>query len=348
MTNSGLKTILEDCLQNISLLNKNEENKIIAFVPKKYNYPNIEYKVISMSKKSWFLRIYYEWIYFYLYSKKNQIDTWFSLHDISPNVKAVNKITYFHNPIPFYQTNKMDWLYDFKIALFSKFYLNFYQINSKKLTHIIVQQNFIKRLFQKKGFQNILVAKPITQKIENFSDFDFDENKLKFIYPSEAKVFKNHIIIAEALQLLTQEEQKKIEIYFTFSPKAKRYTKYFFKKYRSIFSIKYLNWLTKNDLYGFYDKVDALLFPSKLETWGLPISEFKQFEKPIIISDLEYAKESLGNYDKVVFFNPENAQELAQILRNMLEQKQKFIKVNSNEKPDFENWETLLKYIISL
>lgn len=50
-----------------------------------------------------------------------------------------------------------------------------------------------------------------------------------------------------------------------------------------------------------YNTSDCLIFPSKLETWGLPISEMKFFGKPILIADELYAKETVGGYDKVQF-----------------------------------------------
>jgi glycosyltransferase involved in cell wall biosynthesis len=348
MTQSGLQTILQQCLQSFSSLNKNETYRIIALVPEKFQYPYIEHITFPLSKKSWFLRIYYEWIYFYFFSKNKKIHTWISLHDISPNVIATNKITYFHNPCSFYKAKKIDWKYDLKIALFSKFYIYLYQINSKKLKHIIVQQQFIKKLFEEKGFKNILVAKPILEEYENFIKTELNQEKLKLIFPSEPKVFKNHIIVAEALNLLPIEIQNKIEIYFTFTEKTNKFSKYYCKKYKHLQSIKYLGWLSKNELYGYYQAVDALLFPSKLETWGLPISEIQQFQKPIVISNLDFAKESIGNYDKIVFFNPENENELAEIFKKMINNEITFKKVNCFEKPDFEDWENLTNYLISL
>ncbi|MFY7811053.1 MAG: glycosyltransferase, partial [Flavobacterium sp.] len=311
MTNSGLKTVLHDCLFQFSLINKDNSYDIIAFVPEQFNFPNINYILLPLSKKSWFLRIYYEFVYFYFFSKNKNIDIWISLHDISPNIKAQKKFTYFHNAIPFYKAQKLDWLYDFKIALFSKFYIYLYKINSKNLTNIIVQQQFIKNLFEKKGFKNILVAKPIVKTNDIYSSFELDNNVIKLIYPSEPKVFKNHILIAEALKLLPKNIQNQIVIYITFTKETNKFSKYFYKKYNYLPSLKFLGWLSKNELYEYYQGVDALLFPSKIETWGLPISEIQQFNQPILISNLEYAKESVGDYDKVIFFNPENPKELA-------------------------------------
>ena len=47
-----------------------------------------------------------------------------------------------------------------------------------------------------------------------------------------------------------------------------------------------------------YSKANALIFPSKLETWGLPISEAIDYKIPIMVAKLEYARETLGSYKK--------------------------------------------------
>ena len=62
-----------------------------------------------------------------------------------------------------------------------------------------------------------------------------------------------------------------------------------------------------------------MIFPSKLETWGLPITEYKLFNKPIIAADLPYAHETIGDYKKVIFFKHENKEMLAKFMTNILE-----------------------------
>jgi glycosyltransferase involved in cell wall biosynthesis len=62
--------------------------------------------------------------------------------------------------------------------------------------------------------------------------------------------------------------------------------------------------LPRSEVFDLYSKVGCLIFSSRLETWGMPLSEFKEFKKPIIVSNLDYAKETIGAYDKVKFFNP--------------------------------------------
>ena len=75
MVEGGIFTILDNCLQKISVFSEKEKIKIIALVndKSKFNYPNIEYIEFPRSKKSWFLRLYYEYLYFNTLSKKINI-----------------------------------------------------------------------------------------------------------------------------------------------------------------------------------------------------------------------------------------------------------------------------------
>ena len=51
-----------------------------------------------------------------------------------------------------------------------------------------------------------------------------------------------------------------------------------------------------------YEEADCLMFPSKLETWGMPITEFKGTGKPILAADMPYAHETVGEYARAAFF----------------------------------------------
>jgi glycosyltransferase involved in cell wall biosynthesis len=85
-----------------------------------------------------------------------------------------------------------------------------------------------------------------------------------------------------------------------------------------------------------------------LETWGLPISEAKSFGKPIVIADLPYAHESVGDYDKAVFFDPLDSKQLAETMLNVLQGKAAYT-VHSLAKiaePFAANWQTLMRMVV--
>ena len=320
MVEGGLFTILDNCLQKISEYSENKNLKIIALVQdkSKFNYPNIDYLEFPKAKKSWFLRLYYEYSYFNRLSKKIKPDIWFSLHDVTPKVVAKKQFVYFHHPTLFYKSTLNDWIFDYKIGLFSILYKYLFQINIKKNNAVFVQQNWIKKEIENLFYiDNVRIANPENISVKNLVEIILDTNKIHFFYPSFSRSFKNFELIGEAVLLLTNTIKSKIKIHITIDKNDNKYSKYIVEKY-DLECINYIGRISRTEVFGYYKKMDCLLFPSKLETWGLPISEAKCFDKSILAAYLPYAKETVGNCEKVSFFDIENPKELAQMITDFV------------------------------
>jgi glycosyltransferase involved in cell wall biosynthesis len=67
--------------------------------------------------------------------------------------------------------------------------------------------------------------------------------------------------------------------------------------------------LSRQDLFGLYAQSKALIYPSILESFGLPIIEAKKFGLRILASDLPYAR-ALNCVDQ--FFDPSSAEKIAE------------------------------------
>jgi len=89
------------------------------------------------------------------------------------------------------------------------------------------------------------------------------------------------------------------------------------------------------------------VFPSKAETWGLPMTEAKEHNKPILASDRPFAKESVGKYDKVKFFDPDDARQLAGEMKKFM--KGTIIYDDTEEitynEPVARNWDELIRFL---
>ena len=112
ITNGGPHRILNECLDySISLLNKYKIFVLInnTKVVEKFNEYNelINFVEFPLSKKSWIFRVFYEYFYFKFFSRKYNVDIWFSLHDCSPFVKAKKHFVYCHNPEIFAKFRKI-------------------------------------------------------------------------------------------------------------------------------------------------------------------------------------------------------------------------------------------------
>lgn len=350
MTEGGIFSILKDLLVYLDTVNKGNY-EIIALVNNKSNFKNItksiKYEEYPNSKKSWFIRLYYEYFYFYFYSKNKDIDLWLSMHDMTPNVKVKKLVTYCHNATPFYSMAIKEAKYDKKLYLFSKFYKFLYRINIKKNNHIIVQQEWIKKEFENMyKIKNIIINPPII----NISQFNFkklkkSKDKFIFFYPSIPRVFKNFELICEVAKKLEAKDVNSVKFILTLDKGINKYGDYIFEKYKDLKLVEFVGKLSREEVFSYYEYCDALIFPSKLETWGLPLSEFKYFNKPILVSDLPYAKETIGDYKIVNFFNPSSIDDLEKNVIKLLNNKNikndKSIEVEESE----SNWEELFKMI---
>ncbi len=351
MKEGGIFTILDNCLQKLDIYNSNSKFKIIALVgdKSKFIYKNIEYIEFPKSKKYWIFRLYYEFIYFKKISKKLKPDFWISLHDVTPNVVCENRFVYCHHPTLFYKSGFKDWKFDYKIGVFSFFYRYLQQINIKKNKAVFVQQHWIKKEFEQLyKIKNVVVSKPEFSEEMTTNIINLDKNKVHFFYPSFPRTFKNFEIIFDAIDLLEPEIKIKTKFYFTLDSKSKNSYSKFLTKNNNIENVNFIGILEKKTLLMYYNSVDCLIFPSKLETWGLPISEAKAFKTPMLLADLPYAKETVGNYDKVSFFDVNKPQDLANLITDFVNNTIFFQGniANYSENDQLNNWKDFFDYIL--
>jgi glycosyltransferase involved in cell wall biosynthesis len=350
----GPLSVYKDCLDTILESKFNETNNVIAFVHKKDLFSEyadmIELIELPKSRKSYVYRLWYEYIYFYFYSKGKNIDVWLSLHDITPNVKARKRYVYCHNPSPFMKSELKNLKYSFKNFLFSLLYKYLYKININKNNAVIVQQDWIRNEFIKMYMiEDIIVARPAIKIEENPKKNNISgyKEKYQFIYPAYSRFFKNFEVIGEACQILEQSGISAYEVFLTLDGTENSYSRNLIKRFKNIPSIKFIGLQAREKLFALYETVDCMIFPSKLETWGLPVSEFKKTQKPIILADLPYAYETVGTYNKVCFFNPENPKELANLMENEIFRSAQYQEVQEKqvEQPYCKDWNELLSII---
>lgn len=346
----GPLSVYYDFMDALRRINIRNEFHIIALVYKKElfdDYTDVA-KIIEFPRcrKNYFIRMYFELIYFYIFSKRLEIDIWISLQDITPNVIAKKKYTYCHNPLPFLKRTQNMVLYDKRVLFLSFIYKYIYKININKATALIVQQDWMRnefyRLYRKR---NIIVARPNVVTPGIFGDEERTD-KYVFIYASYPRVFKNYEVLLEACRMC-EEKIDGFELWITIDGTENKYSKALKNKYDYLSCVRWMGLLEREELYRKYNMSNCLIFPSLLETWGLPISEYKSTGNPMILADMPYAHETLGKYDNVVFFNPGDAQELCNNMEKAIKDEKIFNKhVLEDVMPPFaQNWNELIKII---
>lgn len=277
-------------------------------------------------------------------------DLWVSLHDVSPNVGRTPQVVYCHNPAPFL---RMKWRYAWmepSLLLFRLFYSSLYRINLRRNAAIIVQQQWIRDVFRDwtGGYSRIIVAHP------GLRDQQLPIRKAgrpfagKFIYPALPRPFKNVEVIGEALRILEAGSEWHSTITLTMSGDENRYAQSMARKFRDLKTLIFAGRMTRAEMECRYRDSDAVVFPSLLETWGLPLTEAVQFALPVIVADLPYASETLGSYDKVLYFKPADAHGLAQHLVSVQNGSCKFPDraAAPPDQPYAADWSALIRMLV--
>jgi glycosyltransferase involved in cell wall biosynthesis len=189
-------------------------------------------------------------------------------------------------------------------------------VNVNQNDAVIVQQNWMKNALAS------FVKVPIHVTHPEYVPNDFKPIKLGsqspalFIYPAFPRIFKNHAVIFRALKLMSSVDRTNLKIIFTISGSENLYARWLKFSCKNLPEIIFQGRLTYDETLELYSHASCLLFPSKLETWGLPLTEAKYFQKNIICADLPYAREAVGNYSKVSYISATNPKDWAHVMRD--------------------------------
>lgn len=311
LDSSGALTILKQFIESIP----DDEYEYILFVNDvvQLNKTNNNITFIQKNVKSFIKRFYWDVWGANNWLKTNKIIPLATISLQNTNFrtnKSIPNYIYYHQPIPLFlhkwnpikKEERTLWFYKKIYPYFVKLFIN-------NNTEIFVQINAIKDGFAKRynfSKDKIHVISPNIE-LPSIQDADspvIDKNQLNLFYPATPFIYKNHEVILKALSLLEPELQRRITLHLTFE---KFGLKSLNNEKQSSFQINYMGKVAYYKVLEMYSNADALLFPSFIETFGLPLIEAASYGLPIIASDLPYSHEVLNNYKGVRFAPYNNA-----------------------------------------
>ena len=321
----GTLTILRECLQYLS---QQEGLKVYALVHDRdlCGYPCIEYLEFPATVKSWGRRLWCEYVTMHRVSvnierKEGQaIDTWLSLHDTTPRVRAEHQEVYCHTSFPFLKWKPRDLLMDPKIPLFAMFTRFAYRINIHRNDCLIVQQEWFRDgLSRITGYPKAQIRViPPKVSINGVVPEKIESEVPLFLYVSTPDCHKNFETLCEAARLLENEVGTgKFKVVLTIAGMENRYARWVKKHWGDVASLEFKGHMEREKLFGYYQAATCFVFPSRIETWGLPITEFMLLNGgKMLLADLPYAHETSA--EKGVFFPATDARKLKELMYESL------------------------------
>lgn len=318
----GALSILNEYYDNAA--NHKDKNIEWIFVVSKPDLkPTDNVKVLRYPwiKKSWIHRLYFDYFVAPKLVYKYDVDEILSLQNlIIPKVKNTRQSLYVHQSLPFvdykinFKENKKLWIYQ---NIIGRKIVN----SIKKADHVIVQTNWMKKIcIEKTGIEaNRIEVRPPEVNIQVKEYFNnTNESMRTFFYPAGGSYYKNHRIIVEACEKLIEDGIDDFNVIFTLKGDENKHIKYLNERVkRKELPIDFIGRINREEVFKYYTK-SILIFPSYIETFGLPLLEAKLHNGIILASNCHFSREALKDYPRVEFFNPFEVDELAKLMKDKI------------------------------
>lgn len=303
---SGALAILDDLYKQIrNYSDKSVKWVFIVSTPEYEETKEITVRRFPWVKRNWGYRYYFDTVTTRKLLKEFKPDKVFSLQNKGIDFYKKEQLVYLH--LPFILTD-----HKFDIKVDGKKLWAYQNIISKsifkslrKVDMTIVQTEWMKEALVKKAGVNtdkIVVQQPDI-KCNDIKDFvDCPENRKRIFYPATAFTYKNHSTLLKALRYATENGLKDYEVIFTTRPDENAYTQNLYKyATEHNLNVKFNGLIPREKVFEMYAR-SVLVFPSYVESFGLPLLEAKLSGTYIMASDTPFCHEILDGYDKAKFF----------------------------------------------
>ena len=288
---------------------------------------NTKIKIIKdFAKKSFRDKYYFEKKIIPKLIERNEYDAYFSMVNLGIKKCRIPQFIFIQSSMPF--SNLPFKEYELKNFIKYKILMSLiYRWNIKKYECLFVQTQWMKdAVIEKYGYSNpIHVLKPYNSSIkicnqplsDSLSSKLNNEKLIKLLYVTNSEKYKNNERLIESIHRVNRDG-KKVRLFITLEGEDDA-------------DICYIGKVDYSSIYSLYQSVDALIFPSLLETLGLPLMEFMQLEKPILASDLPFSREICK--DNAKYFNPLEISSICECIKN-------FVDISKEKKFDIHKLES--------
>lgn len=312
-TSGGTYSILEDFYNDV--LQNDLGNEWIFILAGRY-FPtsdNVKIVIREDLKKSKFKKLLFELGTGRRFINRYRPDVFISLQNISTvGVKSKIKITYLHQSIPFYREHRFSFFksQERKVAMYQRLVGKVIKYSlSKEQPVTIVQTEWMKKaVVQQTRLSPARVLK-VSPKVPFIDDGKYYANQRHaFFFPATAYVYKNHRLILDAIQELKRQGYDDFTVSLTLTPQQLP---------DAHNNVELLGFIPRQQVLKMYED-HVLIFPSYIESYGLPMLEAAQKADLILAADIPITHEVLAGYSNVYYFDYRDPAALAELMRKVL------------------------------
>ncbi|MBY0579459.1 MAG: glycosyltransferase [Burkholderiales bacterium] len=158
---------------------------------------------------------------------------------------------------------------------------------------------------------------------------DTTGQKYDFVYVASGEAHKNHRNLLEAWRLLADEGLKP-SLALTIDPESYPFLANEISRHKQEYGLNIVNLghVPAADIPAFYQSSSALIFPSQVESFGLPLIEATQLGLPVLAPELDYVRDVIQPAET---FDPNSPVSIARAVRRFLDNAEPIIQLHSAE-----------------
>lgn len=315
---SGALSILNDLYSQVrKYSDKTVKWIFVVSTPDYEECENITVCRFPWVKKNWGYRLYFEMATTRKLLRNYSPDKVFSLQNKGISYFKKEQYVYLH--LPFILTEhrftikddgKKLWLYQNIISknIFSSL---------RKVNCTIVQTQWMKDALANKARvdrNKIVIMQPdiTSNTIGNYIENTI--NKGVFFYPATPFSYKNHMTLLKGIKYAVDLGMKDYELILTLLPNENKLTEKLYKySIDNNLNVDFRGKISREEVFEIYTR-STLVFPSYVESFGLPLLEARLSGAYIISSDCSFSREILEKYDRVQYFDEMDYQRLGELI----------------------------------
>ena len=314
----GAATVLQSFYEEFK---KDTENEYI-FVLSVYELPETEnIKVLNFPevKKSMLHRLYFDHFVAHKLVKKYKADRVLSLQNIELPHTNVPQTVYEHNALPFSEYKFKPWE-AFRPWYSQQILGRMMKKSIRRAEKVLVQTNWMKEeIIRQCGIpaDRVEVKFPPVKMLKTHP-WKMDETCPTFFYPAGPPAYKNHRTFLKACELLKEQGMEDYRVIWTVTGEENEGMKKLkAEAEEKQLPIEFIGPVPRTQLFEQYAS-SVLVFPSYIETIGLPLLEARSVGAPILAADCLYARDGVGDYERAEFFEALNEKTLCDLMRKVI------------------------------
>ncbi len=326
---SGALTILNQFVDNISRYGR--EHEYVIFVPEEYRHApvdNVRFVHRDLRGKAALLKRMFVGIDKRWMEESGMTpDVVISMFNLGTRSDA-RQIVYFHQFLTLdgtcWNPFKKDEL---KLFYYKNIFGWFVGRFITPLTTVVVQTRTVKDAFIRRfrvGDGQVAIVRPDVKAVDwaGVPEKDFGDGLFHLVYPATAFVFKNHRVLVEAMRIIKDAHPavaRSIRIHFTVKKEQLPGEVREIVKYGIEDNFVFHEFMPYDELLSYYKSASGLLFPSYIETFGMPLIEAAGAGLRVLASDEGFAHEVLDGYGGVGFVSARDAGAWAEAITGLYE-----------------------------